>query len=131
MRVAAVEQGIIAAFKAAVDHLGDEEACRQFLRVTRRPKRGPGKALAPDRNFRLLREYDGRLKGETVAALSKRLLKDQGQGLGNTEGAIAAQIRKLVKERKERERAAVKEARRWRMATRHDPPTVLSGRSEK
>jgi hypothetical protein len=41
-RVVAVEQGVIAAFRAAVDHLGEDEARHLFMRVIRRPKRGPG-----------------------------------------------------------------------------------------
>jgi hypothetical protein len=53
-RVATIEAGVVAAFKAAVGHLGEDEARQLFARVVRRPKRGPGKMLAPDRNYRLL-----------------------------------------------------------------------------
>jgi hypothetical protein len=130
-RTSAVEKGVTAAFQAAVIHLGEEEARSLFRRVIRRPKRGPGKMLASDRNFRLLKEHDAAVKaGESVATLSRRL-RASGTELGNTEGAIAAQIRKLIKERETRERAAAFEARRWRMATRNEPPTLLSGISRK
>lgn len=130
-RVAAVEQGVLAAFRAAVGHLGEDEARHLFRRVMRRPKRGRGKMLAPDRNIRLLREYDATFRaGERIAALSRRL-RAAGTDLGNTEGAIAAQIRKLLKEREARERAAAKEARHWRMATRNEPPPLLSATSTK
>jgi hypothetical protein len=130
-RVSAVEQGVNAAFRAAVDHLGEDEARHLFRRVISRPKRGPGKTLAADRDTRLLREYDAASrKGETIAALSRRLrAADIGRKLGNTEGAIAAQIRKLRDDRERRQRAAAIEARRWRMATRNEPPGLLSGKS--
>ncbi len=131
-RVATVENGVRDAFAAAVDHLGDEEARQLFRRMIRRPKRGLGKMLAPDRDARLLREYDAaRQKGETTAALARRL-RDEGRELGDSEGAIQTQIRKLVKERGKRQRAAAVEARRWRMATRNEPPSLLSAaKSEK
>jgi hypothetical protein len=124
--MAAVEKGLRDAFTAAVHHLGEEEARQLFRRVIRRPKRGLGKALAPDRDARLLQEYDAAVQnGETTAALARRLRAD-GRGLGDSAGAIQTQIRKLVKERKERQRAAAIEARRWRMATRNEPPSLLS-----
>src|SRR5580704_2812203 len=98
-RVATVEAGVAAAFKAAVGHLGEDEARRLFARVTRRPKRGLGRMLAPDRDARLLAEYDAAARTrESVAALARRL-RANGTELGNTEGAIETQIRKLVKER--------------------------------
>jgi hypothetical protein len=130
-RVAAVEQGVLAAFRAAVAHLGEDEARALFLRLTRRPKRGPGKALALDRNVRLLRAHDAAVQqGVTIAELSRQL-RAAGKELGNTEGAISAQIRKVVRERAARQRAAAKEARRWRMAMRNEPPTLLSGKGSK
>jgi hypothetical protein len=126
-RIDTVEKGVEAAFKAAVEHLGEEEARRLFARVLRRPKRGQGKMLAPDRDARLLKEYDAAApKGESVAALARRLHAAVGVELGNTPGAIETQIRKLLKERKQRERAAAFEARRWRMATRGEQPGLLS-----
>jgi hypothetical protein len=86
--------------------------------------------LAADRDNRLLREYDASQNGESISALSRRLhSEDPGRKLGSTEGALAAQIRKLRDERVRRQRAAAIEARRWRMATRNEPPTLLSGRS--
>jgi len=95
-RIATVEEGVIAAFKAAVRHLGEEEARRLFKRVMRRPKRGQGKVFAPDRDARLLEECDAAVpEGETVAALAKRLHAAAGIELGNTAGAIETQIRKL------------------------------------
>lgn len=124
-RTATVQKGVEDAFKAAVGHLGEEEARLLFARVQRRPKRGQGKMLAPDRDARLLREYDA-LNGETVAALARRLRAAAGIELGNTAEAIATQIRKLREERTKRERAAAREARRWRMATRGEPPGLLS-----
>jgi hypothetical protein len=131
-RIATVEDGVIAAFKAAVRHLGEEEARRLFKRVMRRPKRGQGKVLAPDRDARLLEEYDAAVReGETVAALAKRLRVAAGIELGNTAGAIEAQIRKLVREREKRRRAAAFEARRWRMATRGETSILSSAKSEK
>jgi hypothetical protein len=129
MRVATIEAGVVAAFKAAVGHLGDDEARRLFARVLRRPKRGHGKMLAPDRNYRLLRAYDTAVQhGESIAVLARRLRAgDDGVKLGNTADAIEAQIRKLVKERKGRDHAAAVQARRWRMAMRNEPPTLASG----
>jgi hypothetical protein len=126
-RIDTVEEGVEAAFKAAVEHLGEEEARRLFARVLRRPKRGQGKMLAPDRDGRLLKEYDAAApKGESIAALARCLRASAGMELGNTAGATATQIRKLVKERKQREQAAAFEARRWRMATRGETGLLLS-----
>jgi len=128
-RVATIEAGVVASFKAAVGHLGEDEARRLFARVVRRPKRGRGKGLAPDRNYRLLRAYDtARQSGESIAALARRLRASEGGiKLGNTADAIEAQIRKLVKERQKREHASAVRARRWRMAMRNEPPTLASG----
>jgi hypothetical protein len=73
-RTATVEKGVEAAFKAAVEHLGEAGARRLFARVLRRPKRGQGKMLAPDRDARLLKEFDAAAsKGESIAALAKIL----------------------------------------------------------
>lgn len=128
-RFAKVEAGVTAAFKAAVHHVGDDNARELFRKVLRRPKRGRGRVLAVDRDRRLLAAYDEAVKnGETVAALAKQL-RAPGIELGNTPAAIAAQIRRLVRSRKQRARAAAIEARRWRMAMRNDPPTIASGRS--
>jgi hypothetical protein len=130
-RIATVEKGVMDAFKAAVGHLGENEARLLFARVMRRPKRGPGKLLAPDRDARLLEEYDAAIqKGETVTALARRLRAD-GITLGNTEGAIATQIRKLVQERKKRKRATAFESRRWRMATRGEISLLSVATSKK
>jgi hypothetical protein len=126
-RIVTVEKGVGAAFKAAVEHLGEEEARRLFAHVLRRPKRGQGKMLAPDRDTRLLKEYDAAApKRESVAAVARRLHAAVGMELGNTPGAIETQIRKLLKEREQRERSAAFEARRWRMATRGEQPDLLS-----
>ena len=95
-RVATVEEGVIAAYKAAIGHLGEDEVRQLFARVTRRTRRGQGTMLAPDRDARLLKEYDAAVrKRETVAALAKRLRATTGMELGNTAGAIETQIRKL------------------------------------
>jgi hypothetical protein len=37
-RIVTVEKGVEAAFKAAIEHLGEEEARRLFARVLRHPK---------------------------------------------------------------------------------------------
>jgi len=125
-RIAKVEAGVADAFKAAVHHLGEDEARQLFLRVMRRPKRGPGKTIARDRDHRLLKAYDEAVaNGESIASLAKRL-HGEGQRLGATEGAISAQIRKLRDERNQRARAAAVQSRWWRMATRNEPPTLLS-----
>jgi hypothetical protein len=130
-RIATAEKGVVAALKAAVGHLGEEAARRLFARVVRRPKRGLGKMLAPDRDARLLKEYDAAVRnGEPVAALARRL-RAGGIELGNTADAIETQIRKLVKARKKREHSAAFEARRWRMAMRNEPPTLLSAAQSK
>jgi hypothetical protein len=130
-RAAIVEKGVYTAFKAAVAHLGEDEARKLFERVLRRPKRGKGKVHAADRDARLLREYDAATKtNETIAALARRLHATDGQQLGNTPGAIATQIRKLVSERNMRDREAKKRARFWRMATRGER-TLLSAAREK
>jgi hypothetical protein len=125
-RIAKVEAGVADAFKAAVHHLGEDEARQLFSRVMRRPKRGRGKTLAPDRDACLLKAYDEAVaNGESIASVAKRL-HGEGHELGATEGAIAAQIRKLRDERKQRARAAAVQSRWWRMATRNEPPTLLS-----
>jgi hypothetical protein len=68
----------------------------------------------------LLKAHDeGIQRGDSVAKIAKQLRAD-GIELGNTAEAIAAQIRK------KRERAAAREARRWRMAKRNEPPTLIS-----
>jgi hypothetical protein len=121
-----VQAGVIAAFKAAVHHLGEDAARELFSSVLRRPKRGRGKALAADRDARLLKEYDAAPESESIASIARRL-RAEGTQLGNTVAAIATQIRKLVDERKERDRRARVEARRWRMATRNEPPTLAAG----
>jgi hypothetical protein len=123
-RVEKVEAGVKAAFKAAVHHLGEDAARELFVRVTHHPKRGRGAALAPDRDARLLQAYDSAREDESVNSIARRL-RSEGTELGNTVGAIAKQIRKLVDERKKREYRARVETRRWRMATRHEPPTLL------
>jgi hypothetical protein len=124
-RAAKIEAGVGAAFTAATRHLGEAEARELFRRVIRKPKRGRGKELAPDRDFRLLAARDEAVaRGESVAALARRL-RASGIGLGNTEGAIARRIHQLVSERDERQHKAAVEARYWRMATRHEPPTLL------
>lgn len=124
-RVAKVEAGVVAAFEAAVHHLGEDAARELFNGAMRRPKRGLGKSQAADRDAILLKAYDAASEGESVASIARRLHAD-GKQLGNTAAAIATQIRKLVAERKARERRALVEARRWRMATRNEPPTLLS-----
>jgi hypothetical protein len=123
-REAKVEAGVTVAFAAANRHLGEDRARALFAKVLRRRKRGPGRALAPDRDFHLLRAYDQAAEGESIAAIARRLRKE-GRELGHTEGAIAAQIRKLVAARKERDYRARVDARRWRMALRNEPPTLL------
>jgi hypothetical protein len=130
-RIAKVEAGVEAAFKAAVGHLGEQEARLLFARVVRRSKRGQGKVFVPDRNARLLQEYDAAPAGESVAALARRLYAATGRDLGNTASGIEAQIRKLVKERKQRERAAAFESRRWRMATRGETSLLSAATTEK
>jgi hypothetical protein len=124
-RMAKVEAGVKAAFKAAIHHLGEDNARELFAQVLRRPKRGPGKALATDRDARLLQAFDTAPKGKSIAAIA-RGLRAQGTDLGNTAGAIAKQIRKLVEERKEREHRKRVEARRWRMAIRNESRTLLA-----
>ena len=116
-RIAKVEEGVADAFRAAVRHLGEEEARDLFKRVMRRSKRGRGKTLAAHREWRLLQEYDARPKGESVAALAKRL-RAEGMELGATQDAIEFAVREAVKSRKQRQHAAAVDARRWRMATR-------------
>lgn len=125
-RVEKVEAGVKVAFKAAVHHLGEDAARELFVRVTQRPKRGRGAALAPDRDARLLKAYDSAPEGESINSIARRL-RSQGTELGNTVGGIAKQIRRLVEERKKRDHRARVEARRWRMAMRHEPPTLAGG----
>lgn len=125
-RIAKVEAGVKAAYDPAVHHLGETAARSLFVKMTQAQKRGRGKALAPDRDARLLEAYDTRARGESITSIARRL-RAQGTKLGNTAPAIEKQIRKLVKERTEREHKAKVEARRWRMATRNDPPTLLAG----
>jgi len=68
-RIGKVEAGVIAAFKAAVHHLGDDDARKLFNQVLQRPKRGRGKSLAADRDTLLLKTYD-----EAPARVLHRLL---------------------------------------------------------
>lgn len=127
-RFATVESGVLAAYKAAVAQLGEDRARELFQRVLRRPKRGNSKSIAPDRDAILIKARDAAFKnGESIAALSKRLHTAHGVKLGNSPEAIQTQIRKLVSERKAREHEAKKQARFWRMATRGEKPTLLSG----
>lgn len=122
-RIAKVEAGVMAAFQAAVHHLGDEEARELFNRVLRRPKRGAGKAIAANRDALLLSAFDA-APGQSIASIARQL-HAKGKQLGNTPAAIATQIRKLVKDRDQQRKKAHVEARRWRMATRNEPPTLL------
>lgn len=124
-RIARVEAGVIAAFKAAVHHLGDADARELFSRVQRRPKRGSGKALATDRDAQLLKAYDDAPEGESIASIARRL-RAAGTELGNTAQAISVQIQKLLKERTAQQREARVKARHWRMATRKEPQTLLA-----
>jgi hypothetical protein len=127
-RFAKVKAGVVAAFEAAVDHMGEDAARELFKSVLRRPKRGPGKVHAVDRDVRLLKAYDAAApNGESIASIARRLHACEGNKLGNTAAAIATQIRKLVAERKKREYRSRVEARRWRMATRNEPPTLAGG----
>jgi hypothetical protein len=127
-RFAKVKAGVIAAFKAAVHHMGEDAACELFKSVQRRPKRGPGKVHPADRDARLLKAYDAAApKGESIASIARRLHATEGKELGNTAAAVAAQIRKLVAARKKREYRARVEARRLRMAMRNEPPTLAAG----
>jgi hypothetical protein len=122
-REAKVGAGVAAAFEAAIRYLGEDKARALFAKVLRRPKRGQGKAHAQDRDIRLLRAYDEAAGRESIAAIARRLRKE-GPQLGSTEGAIAAQIRKLVAARKKQNYRLRVEARRWRMALRNEPPTI-------
>ena len=125
-RVEAVEAGIRKTFVAAVRQLGEDEARALFRRVTRQPKRGPGKDLAPDRDYQLLTAYDAAMvEGTSVAALARDLRK-AGTTLGNTPEAIALQIRRVVKERDKRRHQAAADARYHRMAMRNEAPSLLS-----
>jgi hypothetical protein len=68
--------------------LGEDEARQLFTRVARRPKRGRGKALAADRDHRLLKAHDeGIQRGDSIAKIAKQLRAD-GIELGNTAEAI-------------------------------------------
>jgi hypothetical protein len=116
-RIEKVKKGVADAFTAAARQLGEDAARDLFKRIMRRSKRGRGKTLAPHREWRLLKEYDARPKGVSVAALAKRL-RAEGMDLGATQDAIEFAIRQAVKSRKQREHAAAVESRRWRMATR-------------
>jgi hypothetical protein len=124
-RIAKVADGVTASFHAAVSHLGEEQARKLFAKVVRRPARGPGKDLAPDRDVRLLKAYD-EANGESIAAIAKRIVASYGIELGNTAKAVATQIRKLRDDRIERDRAAAREARRSRMSMHGEPPSLLS-----
>lgn len=124
-RVARIEKGVVAAFTAARHHLGEDQARALFAKVLRRSKRGRGRALAPDRDIRLLRAYDTASKGESIAAVARRL-RAEGTELGNTATAIETQLRKLLADRKKRDYRIRVEARRLRMAMRNEPPTLLA-----
>jgi hypothetical protein len=123
-RVTRVKAGVLEAFRAASHHLGEEVARELFKQVLRRPKRGVGKSIAADRDAILLAAFDA-APGESIASIARKLHAKR-QRLGNTPAAIAAQIRKLVQERNEREYRRRVEARRWRMATRNEPPSLIS-----
>jgi hypothetical protein len=125
-RVARVEEGVRAAFKAAVHHLGEDAARELFASLLRRGKRGRGTALSADRDERLLRAYDEASDDESVASISRRLWT-HARELGSTPEAIARQMRVLVKARDQRNYRARVEARRLRMALRNAPRTLASG----
>jgi hypothetical protein len=125
-RIATVEKGVLAAFKAAVAHLGEDQARQLFKRIPRRTKRGRGKTHINDRDIQLLRELDASPKGESITALAKRLHTTYPGQLGYSPEAIATQIRKLIKARKNSERATKVQSRYWRMATRNEKKSFLS-----
>lgn len=128
-RIAALEKGVANAFAAAAIHLGEEEARRLFREVSRRTKRGADTHLAPDRDMRLLAEYEVAIQNqESIPALAARLHKaDLSPRLGTSADAIAAQLRKLLRARRTRDRAALRAARLLRWSVRHFPPTLLGG----
>lgn len=127
-RTSTVEAGVLAAFKAAVAHLGENEARELFQRVLRRPKRGNSKTVDPNRDAILLKARDAAVQnGESMAALAKRLHARHGVRLGNSPQAIETQIRKLVRGRDKRDHEAKKQARYWRMAMRREPKTLAHG----
>jgi hypothetical protein len=125
-RVAKIEARVTETFNAAVRQLGEDEARRLFHRASRKRKRGAAKVLAPDRDHQLLIAYDSREPGETVIALATRLYAEcKGVELGNSARAIVRQIQRVVKARQDRRHKAALDSRYMRMATRHEPPTLL------
>lgn len=127
-RTATVEAGVLAAFKAAMMHLGEDEARDLFQRVLRRPRRGNSKTVDPNRDAILIKAHETAVEnGENVAALARRLHAMHGVRLGNSPQAIETQIRKLVREQDKRDHEAKKKARYWRMATRGEPKTLAHG----
>lgn len=124
-RTERVRTGVAAAFEAAVVHLGEDQARSLFKEVVRRTKRGAGTHFESDRDFRLLRAADdAKETGKSIAALSRELFST-GLKLGATPQAIETQIRKLLRERAKRNHTRAVEARRWRMATKNEAPTIL------
>ena|SRR5579864_8256427 len=106
-----ISAGVIAAFEAAVYHRGEDAARELFSRVLRRPKRGRGKALAADRDARLLKAYDAVPEGESIASIARGLR------------AVGTQLGKRRARYHDPNPQAPVEARRWPMAMRNEPPT--------
>ena len=97
-------------------------------------KRGRGAAIDPDRDSMLLTVYDKRHSGCSLAEIARECEASAlraGYYLGANPKAIEAQLRKLIGERERQTRAAAREARRWRMATCNEPPTLLAKAFEK
>ncbi len=129
-RIATVQKKVAETFAAAKRHLGEDEAIALFHHVAKRPNRGKGKTLAPNRDDELLQIYDGRARGESVAAIARRVYaatkNERGASpFGATARAIETQIRKLDGERKARQKKARFEGRRMRMAMRNRAALAL------
>jgi hypothetical protein len=67
-RIAKVEAGVTAAFRAAIHHLGEDEARELFNRVMRRPKRGRGKVCERRSKSALFCRHVGGHRRLTAAA---------------------------------------------------------------
>lgn len=133
-RVAKIEAFVAKTFKAATYQLGDEQSRQLFARVLRRAKRGQGKAHVADRDLRLLKAYfdaGGDGKAVSIAALAKKLHAANGTKLGSSPHAIAVRIGKLLREQAKSQKERAIQQRYWRMAARHDPPTILGAHPRK
>jgi hypothetical protein len=120
-----------ACFNEATARLGEDEARDLFAKAAPGRKRGQQRGatrgkLFPDRDRRLLSEYDGMVAAVSgdnerraiPRLLSVKLYATGERGYGHSAAAIQKQIWRLLDERKRRQAEAAREAEKLRVAFR-------------